>query len=708
MEREQEASLRLSLAGQKAIVELATHPAVAEGELEDAARAITEAAAGVLSTERVSVWLLNEDATELRCVDLFERSGRSHSSGTVLKAADYPAYFAALREGRAIAADEARTDPRTREFTEGYLEPLGITSMLDGAIRLRGEVVGVVCHEQIGQPRHWLPEETSFAGEIADQVAQTLQNADRRRSAQLLRESEERLRLMAQATRDAIWDVDLVNNLVWFNDAYREMAGPRPSDVESSWQWWASRIREDERQGVVDSLQRAITDPAQQHWQADYHFLSHEEGERFVQDRAHITRDESGRAIRVVGSMRDQTELERALEEREEMERKFQETQKLESLGVLAGGIAHDFNNLLTAMIGNVSLLKLELPDRSDCQEMLDEVESAAMRAADLCKQMLAYSGQGRFVLGRLDLSGVVREIVPLLEVSISKSARLHLRLAEDLPPVLADAAQMNQVVMNLVINASEAIGSASGLISLTTGALQARADYLSGLGMDRELEPGCYVFLEVSDDGAGMDEETMARIFEPFFTTKFTGRGLGLAAVQGIVRGHKGGLKVYSEPGKGTTFKILLPAAEQTGEAADPECVPSRAEAAEDSVILVVDDEPTVRATAERVLGRFGHRVVLAEDGAQGVELLRSRRGEIAAVLLDLTMPHMDGVEAFRQMRQVKPGIPVVLMSGYNEEAALQRFMGKGLSGFIQKPFLAEALARKVDEVLRTRDQAE
>ncbi len=253
----------------------------------------------------------------------------------------------------------------------------------------------------------------------------------------------------------------------------------------------------------------------------------------------------------------------KAEEEKRMVESKMIEAQKLESLGVLAGGIAHAFNNLLTGVMGNVSLARLDMPPDSPLEPYLDQIEKASIRAADLCKQMLAYSGRGHFMLQRVDLSKLADETIYLLQSSISKQAILRLNLASDVPPVLADRTQLRQILMNLVINASEAIGPNSGVINLATGLTRVDQNYLESTVAPSQLKPGDYAFLEVSDTGCGMTPETLARIFDPFFTTKFTGRGLGLAAVLGIVRGHKGALKVSSEPGKGTTFKILLPCAE-------------------------------------------------------------------------------------------------------------------------------------------------
>jgi PAS domain S-box-containing protein len=382
------------------------------------------------------------------------------------------------------------------------------------------------------------------------------------------------------------------------------------------------------------------------------------------------------------------------------METKLVETAKLESLGVLAGGIAHDFNNLLTGILGNASLARQELPPSSLGQPMLDQIEMAARRAADLCKQMLAYSGKGRFVIQRLDVNKLIEDTTHLLQISIAKNCILRLNLGANLPVVRADATQLRQVIMNLVINASEAVGSRSGVLALSTGIARVDAEYLKGFRPDASPAPGDYVFIEVSDNGCGMDGVTLSKIFDPFFTTKFTGRGLGLAAVLGIVRGHKGGLKVYSEPGKGTTFKLFFPVA--SGQAQDS--VNPYADTVSfkgSGTVLVVDDEETVRTVAARMLERLGFTVVLANDGREGMEKFRANPNRFSLVLLDLTMPHLDGEETFRQMRTLNPSVRVILTSGFNQQEAVNRFAGKGLSGFIQKPFELGSLIQVIRSVL-------
>jgi two-component system, cell cycle sensor histidine kinase and response regulator CckA len=388
-----------------------------------------------------------------------------------------------------------------------------------------------------------------------------------------------------------------------------------------------------------------------------------------------------------------------AEEQRHKLEAQIQHAQKLESLGVLAGGIAHDFNNLLTSIVGYSDLARLSVPAGAVAAGYIDEVLKGASRAADLTQQMLAYSGKGRFLVQPVDLSTLVEDIGRLLEVSISKKCTLRHSFMPNLPSCEADAAQMRQVIMNLIINASEAIGDQPGTITVSTGVMHCDRAYLAEDCLTPNLAEGAYVYLEVADTGSGMSEATRERIFDPFFTTKFTGRGLGLAAVLGIVRGHRGAIKVASELGKGTTFRVLFPASTQPAPPDLPhEQGPENWRGS--GMVLIVDDEQSVRDLARKMLESMGFTVLLAANGQIGVEIFRREAKQVCLVLLDLTMPHLDGEEAFREIRRISSDVPIILSSGYNEQSVIHRFAGKGLAGFIQKPYRRAALEAVVRNV--------
>jgi PAS domain S-box-containing protein len=399
-------------------------------------------------------------------------------------------------------------------------------------------------------------------------------------------------------------------------------------------------------------------------------------------------------------SIRDLTEQERAEEARKKMDANMQHTQKLESLGVLAGGIAHDFNNILMGVLGNADLAMLEVPEGSVGRRRLDNIVVSAQRAAGLCQQMLAYSGHGKFVVELLDLSSLVQDICQLIEVTLSKRAVVQYNLKRDLPLVEGDATQIRQVVMNLVMNASEAVGEKSGMISISTGAMVCDRNYLDTVSGVGELKEGDYVYLEVSDTGCGMTEEVKNRIFDPFFTTKFTGRGLGMSAVLGIMRGHKGAIKVYTEPGRGSTIKALFPATKSGAgmtEAGHPVMLAWKGS----GTVLLADDDETLRVVVKAMLEGLGFSVETAVDGRECVEKFKSGRDRFAVVIVDLTMPHMGGQEVFEEIRRMKKDTRVILSSGYNEQEVISRFVGRGLAGFLKKPYRREELEAKLREVL-------
>ena len=413
--------------------------------------------------------------------------------------------------------------------------------------------------------------------------------------------------------------------------------------------------------------------------------------------------DESGNVVGAASLVQDVTERLKAEEERRRLEAQMLHAQKLESLGVLAGGIAHDFNNLLVGMLGNAGLALLELPQGHPARQSVEQIEMVAVRAADLTHQMLAYSGRGKFMIEPVNLSRLVDEMAHLLEVSVSKAAAIHYEFEPDLPPVEADATQMRQIVMNLIINASDALESREGTITVRTGLVHADADYLAAAYLTEELQPGRFVFLEVTDTGRGMDAETSARIFDPFFSTKQTGRGLGLAAVLGIVRGHHGTIRVTSELNKGTTFRVLLPpsVAAEEEDAAKPQHAEPRLGS---GTVLVVDDDETVRRVARSILERHGFTVVTANDGVEAVEAVVESPERFSLVLLDMTMPRMSGDEAFLAIKAVRESVPVILSSGYSEQDAVSRFAPAGLAGFVQKPFQVRELMDKVFASLAAR----
>jgi PAS domain S-box-containing protein len=411
-------------------------------------------------------------------------------------------------------------------------------------------------------------------------------------------------------------------------------------------------------------------------------------------------RDAHGRITHWVGTLRDVTQRRRVLETR-------WRHQKLESLSVLAGGIAHDFNNLLTVILGTASLAAADHPPGSPTAEALDTIQRAAQRAAELTRQMLAYAGKGRLFVELVDLNRLVSEVTSSPALDAPANVTLHYDLPQQLPTLVADAGQVRRVVQQLVGNAIEAIGDAQGAVTLRTSLRRVERGESAGAGLTPDLPEGVYVALEVADTGSGMDDATRERVFEPFFSTRFAGRGLGLSEVLGVVSGHGGAVMVESAPGRGTTFVVFLPlepnAADQVLMIGAPphDTPPPPPQVEHAGTVLVIDDEAGLRDVAARVLRRSGYSVLTADDGAAGLDLFRQHLDAVDCVLLDLTMPRMDGEQTLHAIQQLRPGARVVLMSGYSEQELSERFAGAGLTGMLQKPFAPEGLLACIEQAM-------
>jgi two-component system cell cycle sensor histidine kinase/response regulator CckA len=526
---------------------------------------------------------------------------------------------------------------------------------------------------------------------------------ERKRAEKELKESEERLVEAQKVAHLGYYALDVATG-VWTSSKILDDVFGIGDDYRRDVEGWSLLVHPEERQSMLVYFRNDVLGKKEP-FNREYRIVRESDKcVRWVHGLGKVEYDPRSEPVKMIGTIQDITERKQVEEEKRNLEQQVQQAQKLESLGVLAGGIAHDFNNLLMVVLGHAELALKEISPMSGARGSITEITTAAIRAADLCRQMLAYAGKSSFALERVGLRELVEEMAHLLKTAISKKAILNLNLERGLPPIEADPSQIRQIVMNLIINASEAIGDRSGVITVSVGATRCDEEYLRRTELREDLAPGLYVHLEVTDTGGGMDAETRSRIFEPFFTTKFTGRGLGLAAVLGIVRAHKGALKVYSEPGKGTTFKILFPAMEETGKGALTNESSPLADWHGKGTILLVDDEESLLALGARMLEHLGFTVLTAADGLQALELYRQRGKEIDLVLTDLTMPHMDGAKAFGELRRLNPEVRVVLASGYSHEDVASRFAGKGLSGVLQKPYTLAKLRESLSGLMPKR----
>jgi PAS domain S-box-containing protein len=499
---------------------------------------------------------------------------------------------------------------------------------------------------------------------------------------------------MVQSCLEGVWVIGADRLLTFVNPQLAAMLGYEPHEMigRSPLDFIAPAAHEDARRRFQHRRQGIAG-----RWQVP---MRHQDGREVWTIAASSPMfDDEGEFAGVVGFLTD-------VSERRALEQKVQQAQKLESLGLLAGGLAHDFNNLLVGILGNASLAREELPASSPVAPLLDDIETAGKRAAELTRQMLAYAGKAERRVERLELNQLVRDTLPLVSGVVSRKATLALELSPELLHVSGDVTQLRQILMNLLTNASDALVDGVGRIVVRTGALRLTRSDLDAVSIDHTLDGDAHAFVEVSDDGCGMNPATQARIFDPFFTTKFTGRGLGLAAVLGILRAHGGGISVDSSPGRGSRFRVLLPRVDGDAASTAPPALAATAEGTAPRPIaggrvLVVDDETAVLQLAVRALERVGYSVDAAKDGAEALARFAERSHEYDAIVLDLTMPGLQGNEVLAGLRARRADVPVVITSGFDELDVRHRFGGDARSWFLAKPWtvgtLVDAVARAI-----------
>lgn len=510
-----------------------------------------------------------------------------------------------------------------------------------------------------------------------------------------LRESEGRWRFALEGNADGVWDYRVSKQQIYFSPVWKQMLGHTDEELPNDLDAWFCRVHPDDIEKTLQLVQDYFQGKA-----ADFEFdyrMRHKDGTyRWIHDRGMIMeRAADGTPTRIVGTHRDVTDHYRAEEKRVAMELQALQAQKLESLGILAGGIAHDFNNILTSIIGYTDLVLLDTPHDAPMYSRLQQVLIGARRAADLTRQLLAYSGKGQFVIEPVDITEIVRESCLLLHVAMPQHTKMVQELAPDLPSVTGDATQIRQVVINLITNAAEAFQESAGTLTVRTAVGTADSDGFNVIQAPENPEHSRFVIVDICDTGVGMDEETLHRIFDPFFSTKFAGRGLGLASALGIIRGHHGGIYLHSAPGKGTTFRVLLPVSGSPLPTSAP--MPVSAPWRTHGTVLVVDDEPAVRQLATTLLERLGFVVLTAETGEEGLEIFRAQRRELDLVLLDLSLPGMDGAEVLEILKAERPELRVLLTSGYSEQFAERRLPASGAVGFVPKPYRVDQFGEAI-----------
>ncbi len=669
---------------QDALFALTGSEIVDAADLVAAFHRITEVTAETLGVARTSLWRYNHDRSAIVCVDLFERAAGRHSAGVELRAVQYPGYFEALAARAVLAADDARADPRTREFAGDYLEPLGITSMMDAPVHIGGRVEGVLCQEHVGPARRWTSDEQTFAVASANVASLALAGWERVKA-----EAATRLRSAAlDAAADAVAITDRDGAIEWVNAAFTVMTGYTLPEA------LGQNHRELTRSGEQDQerhrkLREAMA--SGRAWRGEM-ANRRKDGAEYPVDLAMTPIAGPG------GQVSHFVAVERDLTESKRLEAQFLQAQKMELVGRLAGGVAHDFNNLLTVINGTCDLLLMTMSASEEVRADLRQIQEAGRRAAALTRQLLAFGRKQILNAENIDLGAMVSDWRKTLLRLIGEDVTLVVDAPAEVSYVRADPGQIEQALMNLAINARDAMPD-GGSLTVRTANVDLDDSRAARLG----VPPGPYVAFEVADTGAGMDQETRDRMFEPFFTTKEPGRGtgLGLSTVLNIVEQSSGAVHVESEPGRGTTVSLYLPRIERDARDDDGGELAGVAEPARRETILVVEDEEPLRLLAGRILAAAGYEVLTAGDAAGALEAAAGHTGAIHLLFTDVVLPGINGRKLAEQVAARHPGIVVLFTSGYTEDAILRHGVRDEGTPFISKPYTAARLARTVRSLL-------
>ncbi|MFA6959148.1 MAG: PAS domain S-box protein [Opitutaceae bacterium] len=508
-----------------------------------------------------------------------------------------------------------------------------------------------------------------------------------------LRRSEERFQLVSQATSDAVWDWDLVANKLWWSDGFTAMFGYTREDISPEVSWWADNIHQEDRERVYASILNAINTSGTNTWSEEYRYLRKDGTYAVVEDRGHIIRDANGKGRRMVGGMTDITEHKKLLNQ-------YLRAQRMESIGTLAGGIAHDLNNVLSPILMSVDLLMMTAKD-DNSRKLISTVEQSARRGADLVRQVLTFArgiDGGQHVA--IKVEHLIKDVSRIATETFPRAIRTEVHLGRDLWAVTGDPTQLHQVILNLVVNARDAMPD-GGTLSLSADNVTVDAQYAA---TSRDAKPGSYLCTTVTDTGCGIPSDKIDRIFEPFFTTKSVGKGtgLGLSTAHAIVSGHRGFISVYSEPGKGSTFKVFIPADPNLRPTEVTPHTPATLPRGHGETILVIDDEAAILTITQQTLESFGYRVLVAIDGAEAIALYAQHRDSIAAVITDMIMPIMDGVATINALMRINPQVLIVAASGLNSNGRVAKAAGAGVKTFLPKPYTAETLLVTLHELLR------
>ncbi len=640
--------------------------------------------AEALAVSRVCVWLVEENGKQLRSLLLYEREKKRWSSGNVITRKEHPKYFNALLQERLIAISDVENDVRISGFAKTHLKPHHIKSVLYAPLRVSGDLKGVLCYEHTS-PREWNREERAFAASAADMVAHLLET--RARIA-----AEEQYRSLVEGAPDAIVAVNEKGQIALFNRAAENLFGYSrqeilgqplellvPPEISKDHPVWCAEYRKkpyrwDMGQGLD--------------------IFARKKDNSLIPVEISLSPVQSGGETIIIAFVRDASR-------KRELEKQLMRAQRMEAVGQLAGGVAHDFNNLLTIIMGNADLLLQALDPDHPFYSDIKDISDAAHRAAQITQQLLTFSKRQVMRREVLDLNNILRGLRKIATRLLGEQIQLKFSLAKDLKNIKADPASLEQMLLNLLINAGDAMPE-GGTVKISTANAILDRKYTD---MHIELEPGEYVMLTVSDTGKGMDPETLEHIFEPFYTTREEGTGLGLAIVYAAVHQMGGGIYVYSEEGKGTTFKIYLPAVKEPSKRPRGRPLEEKeiAAAEKKAVILIVEDDESIRNFIKRAVKKTGHRVRAVESGAQAINIAK-KMTTLDIVISDWILKDERGPDVIHAVRQIHPNVQAIITSGYANE----RISPEKIKDFIflPKPFTANDLTEAITKALQKKKE--
>lgn len=649
--------------------------------LEPSFRLITEEIARAMDVERVSIWRYDQTRSSIVCQMLFEVAPMRHSSGLEFHGSDHPAYFRAMAQNEIIAADDARSDPRTREFTASYLSPLGITSLLDTPLHVGGVLAGVLCQEHVGPPRTWSPEEKSFATSLANFISLVFAQWERRQVEDMLRQQASLL----DKANDAILVRDLDHSITYWNKSAETLYG---WTAEEAMGRKVSELLYPDDEEFEKRNDKVLADGE---WAGEIQQVTKAGEEVTVEGRWTLVRDVEGRPKCILAINTNVTEQKR-------LEDQVLRSQRMESIGTLAGGIAHDLNNVLTPIMMSVDLLNLRIKDAA-CRETLGTIASSARRGADMLNQVLSFARGMEGQKTPLKVSRLLQDLARIVGDTFPKN--IQLRLHDELLAtgiVSGDPTQIHQVLLNLCVNARDAM-PAGGALTISAANIMIDAQYAA---MNIEAREGPHIMISVEDDGVGIAQAVLPKIFDPFFTTKEMGKGtgLGLSTSLAIMKSHGGFFRVYSELGQGSCFRVYLPA-QPVQATARPVIAEPVLPRGSQQLVLLVDDEAAVREITRQTLEAYGYRVLLAADGAEAVALYSKHQNDIALVLTDMRMPVMDGTTTIQVLMKMNPDVCIIAASGINSNNTVAKAAGTGVRQFLPKPYTAETILRALHQAL-------